>query len=231
MASDSTESPHSDFSGFSVSSAGDVNGDGFDDLIVGARFADPNGSYSGSSYVVFGKSGGFASTLNLSTLDGTNGFRLDGVAAFDNSGISVSSAGDVNGDGFDDLIVGADRADPNGISNSGSSYVVFGKSGGFASTINLSTLDGTNGFRLDGVAAFDFSGISVSSAGDVNGDGFDDLIVGAYRADPNGIDSGSSYVVFGKSGGFAATINLSTLDGTNGFRLDGVAAFDNPAAA
>jgi hypothetical protein len=102
--------------------------------------------------------------------------------------------------------------------------VVFGKSGGFTSTINLSTLDGTNGFRLDGVAANDRSGNSVSSAGDVNGDGFDDLIVGAFGADPNGNDSGSSYVVFGKSGGFASTLNLSTLDGTNGFRLDGVAA-------
>jgi hypothetical protein len=90
-----------------VSSAGDVNGDGFDDLIVGAYGADPNGSNSGSSYVVFGKSGGFAATINLSTLDGTNGFRLDGVAADDRSGFSVSSAGDVNGDGFDDLIVGA----------------------------------------------------------------------------------------------------------------------------
>jgi hypothetical protein len=147
----------------------------------------PTAVNSGSSYVVFGKSGGFAATINLSTLDGTNGFRLDGVAAFDLSGISVSSAGDVNGDGFDDLIVGADvGADPNG-SNSGSSYVVFGKSGGFAATINLSTLDGTNGFRLDGVAANDRSGRSVSSAGDVNGDGFDDLIVGAYLPIPTAV--------------------------------------------
>jgi hypothetical protein len=214
-----------DFSGYIVSSAGDVNGDGFDDLIVGAPGADPNGSFSGSSYVVFGKPGGFAPTLNLSTLNGTNGFRLDGVAAGDEAGFSVSSAGDVNGDGFGDLIIGADFADPNG-SNSGSSYVLFGKSGGFSSTINLSTLNGTNGFRLDGVAAGDRTGVSVSSAGDVNGDGFDDLIVGAVGTDPNGIYSGSSYVVFGKSGGFAATLNLSTLNGTNGFRLDGVAAGD-----
>jgi hypothetical protein len=215
----------SDVSGHSVSSAGDVNGDGFDDLIVGAYGADPNGSNSGSSYVVFGKSGGFTATINLSTLNGTNGFRLDGVAAGDHSGASVSSAGDMNGDGFDDLIVGARNADPNGI-DSGSSYVVFGKSGGFAATINLSTLNGTNGFRLDGVAAEDRSGWSVSSAGDVNGDGFDDLIVGAFGADPNGSLSGSSYVVFGRSNGFAATVNLSSLDGSNGFRLDGVSAFD-----
>jgi hypothetical protein len=167
----------------------------------------------------------FAPVLKLSDLDGTNGFRLDGVAAYDQSGFSVSSAGDVNGDGFDDLIIGAEYADPNG-SSSGSSYVVFGRAGGFASSLVLSALDGSNGFRLNGVAADDFSGGSVSSAGDVNGDGFDDLIVGAPEADPNGANSGSSYVVFGKADGFAATLELSTLDGSNGFRLDGVAALD-----
>ena len=166
--------------------------------------------------------------VNVSTLDGTNGFRLDGVATDDFSGVSVSSAGDVNGDGFEDLIIGAEGADPNGNSVAGSSYVVFGRSGGFTSAIDLSTLDGTNGVRLDGVGAHDRAGHSVSSAGDVNGDGFDDLIIGADQANPNGNTwAGSSYVVFGKSGGFASVLNLSTLNGTTGFRLDGVAAFDN----
>jgi FG-GAP repeat len=210
-----------DLSGGSVASAGDVNGDGFDDVIVGARNADPGGSGSGASYVVFGKAGGFAATLDLSTLNGTTGFRLDGAAAGDVSGISVASAGDVNGDGFDDLIVGASQADPGG-EFSGASYVVFGKAGGFAETIDLSSLNGTTGFRLDS-AANAFSGRSVASAGDVNGDGFDDLIIGAPGA---GGGSGASYVVYGKAGGFAATFDLSTLDGTTGFRLDGAASFD-----
>ena len=214
-----------DRAGYSVSSAGDVNGDGFDDLIIGAFFAAPNGNLSGSSYVVFGQASGFSATQNLSTLDGNNGFRLDGVAVDDQSGRSVSSAGDVNGDGFDDLIIGAGYADPNG-GNSGSSYVVFGKANGFSATQNLSTLDGSNGFRLDGVAGNERSGRSVSSAGDVNGDGFDDLIIGALFASNNGNFSGSSYVVFGKASGFSATQNLSALDGSNGFRLDGVAADD-----
>ncbi|MEK6790011.1 MAG: Ig-like domain-containing protein, partial [Pseudomonadota bacterium] len=116
--------------------------------------------------------------IDLGALDGSDGSKLSGVAGDDFSGTSVSSAGDVNGDGFDDLIVGANLADANGNSNSGASYVVFGgPSLGTAGNLNLSALNGLNGFRLLGAAADDVSGNSVSSAGDVNGDGFDDLIV------------------------------------------------------
>ena len=68
----------------------------------------------------------FAPNLELSSLTGTNGFQINGEAAYDQSGISVSAAGDINGDGIDDLIVGAFGADPNGVSYSGASYVVFG---------------------------------------------------------------------------------------------------------
>ncbi len=219
-----------DFSGNSVSSAGDINGDGIDDLIIGASFADPNGDFSGQSYVVFGNSTGFSTTLNLSTLNGTNGFILNGIAARDISGVSVSSAGDINGDGIDDLIIGASSADPNG-SNSGQSYVVFGNSTGFSATLNLSTLNGTNGFAINGIAAYDYSGISISSAGDINGDGIDDLIIGAYGASPNGDLSGQSYVVFGNSTGFSQTLDLSTLNGTNGFAINGIAAFDRSGSS
>ena len=208
-----------DYSGRSVSAAGDVNGDGFADLIVSSPYADANGADSGASYVVFGHSGAFASDVGLGALDGTTGFKLSGAAADDHSGHSVSNAGDINGDGFADLIVGADRAN----SSSGASYVVFGHGGPFAANLNLGALDGMNGFTLPGQASGDFGGNSVSGAGDVNGDGFDDLIVGAPGADPNGSSSGASYVVFGHAGAFAATLDLGALDGTNGFKLPGVA--------
>lgn len=225
-----------DASGISVSSVGDINGDGIDDFIIGAQGAEPNSNPSaGSSFVVFGRDSGFPATLNLSTLDGSNGFRIDGVTADDLSGTSVSAAGDINGDGIDDLIIGAFTASSNGNFYAGSSYVVFGRDvateGDFPATLNLSSLDGSSGFRIDGEGAGDYSGRRVSAAGDINGDGIDDLVIGASNADPNGLsNAGAAYVVFGRdvsvAGDFPATLALSSLDGSNGFRLDGADAGD-----
>ncbi|WP_048321007.1 integrin alpha, partial [Crocosphaera watsonii] len=215
-----------DYSGRSVSNAGDINGDGIDDIIIGAFLADRNGnSLLGQTYVVFG-SESFDSTLNLSSLDGSNGFVISGIDARDYSGKSVSNAGDVNGDGIDDFIIGAYGAEPNGNRFAGETYVIFG-SESFGNTLNLSSLDGNNGFVINGIDEFDNSGFSVSNAGDINGDGFDDLIIGAFFADPNGNeDAGETYVIFG-SESFGSTLNLSSLNGNNGFVINGIDAGDN----
>lgn len=209
-----------DFSGISVSSAGDVNGDGFDDLIIGALFADPRDNFnSGSSYVIFGSAGTAQADIDLNDL-GALGFRIDGAFSNDNSGRSVSGAGDVNGDGFDDLIIGASEADPGGNSRAGSSYVIFGSGGASQADIDLSDL-GSAGFRIDGVSSQDNSGLSVSGVGDVNGDGFDDLVIGAFGVDPSGHGSaGASYVVFGSAGAAQRDIDLGNL-GEAGFQING----------
>jgi len=112
----------------------------------------------------------FTSPFELSSLDGSNGFVINGIDADDQSGRSVSFAGDINGDGIDDLVIGARYADPNG-SASGESYIVFGTSSGFSASLELSALNGSNGFVLNGIDATDLSGFSVSAAGDINGDG------------------------------------------------------------
>ena len=224
-----------DLSGTSVSGAGDVNGDGLDDLIIGASHDDPNGSNSGAGFVVFGKAG--SEVVELSAI-GTGGFAINGISAGDATGSSVSGAGDVNGDGLDDVIIGApfsgsDRA------LSGASFVVFGKAGtdvvelsdiksGTLNLIDLNLnglLDDPSGFEISGLTSDALLGHSVSDAGDVNGDGFDDLIIGAHNFDFNGSSSGTSFVVFGKADGTAVDIP-GIITGRGGFALNGVSQND-----
>ncbi len=139
-------------------------------------------------------------TIELYPFLPARGSMIFGADSGDRTGASVSSAGDVNGDGFDDLLIGAYRASASGNAkfSAGDSYVIFGKAS-LPGTIDLANL-GTAGIRIFGADIFDQSGRSVSSAGDVNGDGFDDLLIGADRASASGnakSSAGESYVIFG----------------------------------
>ena len=191
-----------DEAGDSVARAGDVNGDGRSDVVVGASGAD-------SAYVVFGKAD--TQSVDLASL-GSGGFRIGG----DGAGASVAGAGDVNGDGRRDVLVGAPFADKNERRDSGSAYVVFGKAD--TQSVDLASL-GSGGLRIDGAAAGDGAGASVAGAGDVNGDGRSDVLVGAWLADNHGRrGSGSAYVVFGRAN--TKSVDLASL-GSGGFRIDG----------
>ncbi len=218
----------SDESGSSVAGVGDVNGDGIHDILIGARNANPvGGDPAGACYVVFGSGSGLPTTLDLASLDGSNGFVLEGGAPGDAAGISVSGGGDVDGDGLADLIIGAYEASPGGRPFAGQAHVLFGSDSGFPASVDLSTLDGTNGFTIHGIDSLDFCGADVLLESDVNGDGISDLMLSAPFASPNGNDqAGETYVVFGTSAGFSASLELSSLDGTNGFVVHGVAAED-----
>ena len=212
-----------DLAGEAVSAAGDVNGDGIDDLILVAPSNDNGSNYAGAAYVVFGRTDGFASPVDLdSVAAGSGGFKIQGEDEGGSPRWSVSEAGDVNGDGIDDLIVGVYRND-GGSNYAGAAYVVFGRTGGFASTVDLDEVAaGSGGFKIQGENAHDRAGFSVSAAGDVNGDGIDDVMVGATDNNSGGNRAGAAYVVFGTASGFTNPVDLDAIAaGRGGFKIVG----------
>lgn len=211
-----------DEAGRALKNAGDVNGDGLDDFIIGASAADPNGKQgAGEAYVVFGGATN-PTALSLDDLNGTNGFRLVGAGFNDQSGESVSGGGDVNRDGYVDLLIGAPGLDPNEVPEAGGAYLVFGAPA-FPAQIALDSLNGANGVRLNGAAEDNRAGTSVGAAGDLNGDGYGDVMVGAPDATVNGQEGvGLAYVVFGRPT-FDAQLELVALNGNGGFSISGIA--------
>jgi hypothetical protein len=196
--------------GFSTAGVGDVNGDGLADVAVGAPDASNNGRpYSGSAWIVFGQTS--STDVDLTQL-GPHGFRIDGARAGDpgyvgdQAGWALDGAGDVNGDGRADVLVGAPGASNNGRRFSGSAFVVFGKSS--TANVDLAAL-GAGGIRIDGAGGGtppvppndpgtvgDQAGFSVAGGVDTTGDGRPDVLVGAPGTDYNGRgNSGSAYVL------------------------------------
>jgi glycosylphosphatidylinositol phospholipase D len=203
--------------GTSVAAAGDVNGDGFDDVIVGAPGDWRNSP--GYAYVVYGSASPAA--VNLTTAAdaglGSRGFAINGAAVRDELGASVAGAGDVNGDGLDDVIVGAPEKNltvgqliP---TNPSATYVIYG-SASAPGPVNLTGAAdaglGSRGFAINPAASGGQLGASVAGAGDVNGDGRDDLVVGAPGAQTGpylGL-AGITYVIFGSAS--PSTVNLTS---------------------
>jgi hypothetical protein len=162
-----------DFFGHSVAAAGDINGDGFDDVIVGAWVADPAGSQTGFARVLSGADGAILHTFN-------------GDVPGDRLGAAVASAGDVDGDGVNDLVVGIPQDDTTG-TNAGSARVYSGATGAVLHS-------------FFGTAAGNMFGSSVASAGDVDGDGVGDLIFGSPLADVGAANAGVAWIYSGATG-------------------------------
>ena len=193
-----------DLAGQSVASVGDVDGDGFGDVLVGAWGDDSRATNAGAAYLLSGPMVGGVS------LGGATA-RLLGYAASDFAGFRVAGAGDVDGDGLDDLLVGAYASNPGGVNSAGTAYVVLGPVSG---DVYLHTADGL----IEGAVAQDFTGRSVSGVGDIDGDGKDDVLVGATGVDTAGSQAGAAYLALGPATGTldVASDMQATFDGEQG---------------
>jgi len=177
--------------GYSVSTAGDINGDGYSDIVIGAPAYDNGQTNEGRAFVYNGSSTG----LSL-----TQSWTAESNQANSGFGTSVSTAGDVNGDGYSDVIAGA-NAYSNGETNEGKAYVYHGSVSGLSVSANWTKESNQADSRF---------GAGVSSAGDVNGDGYSDILVGAHFYNNGESDEGSVFEYNGSSAGLSLTSNWSS---------------------
>lgn len=189
--------------GYSVVADGDINNDGYDDLLIGA----PGAGLGGVTYLLYGQPDTLAGGLL------TDATTFTAASSTDSAGTSVTIL-DLNGDGFDDLVFGA-PGNGDVASNSGAVFIFYG-SGEEMSSASMSSGIGLYGQEMNGHASF-----TVTSAGDINNDGYDDLAIGAYVLDGNGPDSGAVYIVYGQSSMFTDGTSLETFP-----RIDGEASGD-----
>jgi hypothetical protein len=211
--------------GEGVAGVGDVNGDGKDDVLVAAPFANAN---KGIVYIVFGRAD--TTDVDLATFDGTQsgGYRIlggQGASGERLGDVADANLGDVNGDHRPDQLIAAPNYN-NGAAITGGADVVY--SHATTADIDLST-PGSWGYLIKGAEQSDVAGSSLAAAGDVNGDGIPDALIGAYQHGINQarLQNGAAYVVFGKPTPPAAPIALGTLaTDANGIDIEGAASSD-----
>ncbi len=205
--------------GSDVARVGDVNNDGIDDLLIGNA---PNGLQSHEGYIIYGRDD-HGENISLNNLNADIAVRFDEASGGDER--VVAGIGDVNNDGIEDFAIGVPRASIETEAD-GIVFVVFGRDDEYGETLNLSGLEEGEGFFIGGAPGGALFGWDIAAAGDVNGDGIDDFIVGAVTEDRSGEDAGGAYVIFGRSNGFPLALDLATLNGLNGYEITGAAPGD-----